>query len=49
MGAGGPGGWWALNPESRKSLILNSAASLSMDDASGSASLKYEWAAEIAE
>lgn len=48
-GAAGPGGWVAPNPDS---VIYNeggAASSIACEDASGTASLKFEFSAEICE
>ena len=47
--AGGPGGWWALNPSAIVSLPAASAGSISVDDVSQSASMTYEWSGETVE
>ena len=47
--AGGPGGWWALNPAAIVSLPAASAASISVDDVSQTASMTYEWSGESIE
>ena len=48
-GAAGPGGWVAPNPDSM--ILLEGGGGLSIDcmDVSGTASLNFEWSAEILE
>jgi len=48
-GAAGPGGWVAPNPDSVIVLEGSSAASIDGLNASGTASLKFEWSAESVE
>lgn len=48
-GATGPGGWIAPNPDSVELLEGGGAPSIDMMDVSGTASLPYEWSAEIVE
>lgn len=48
-GAAGPGGWVAPNPDSLEVLEGGSAMSLDLLNASGTASLNFEWSAETQE
>lgn len=48
-GAAGPGGWTALNPDSVLLSEGGASESISCMDASGTASLNFEWSAETVE
>ena len=48
-GAAGPGGWVAPNPDSVIPLEGSAAGSIDMFDVSGTASLSYEFSAEVVE
>lgn len=48
-GAAGPGGWVAPNPDSCVILAAGNAGSISCDDASGTASLNFEFSGELQE
>lgn len=48
-GAAGPGGWVAPNPDSLETLIAAGTDSLDAINVSATASLTFEWSAEIAE
>ncbi|HVI10220.1 MAG TPA: hypothetical protein VND65_18160 [Candidatus Binatia bacterium] len=48
-GAAGPGGWVAQNPDSLILLEGSSAGSIDAMNASGTASLNFEWSAETVE
>lgn len=48
-GAAGPGGWTAPTPDHAIGLDAGSAGSISGDDASGTASLNFEFSGQIAE
>ena len=48
-GAAGPGGWVAPNPDSVVELEGGGAASIDALNASGTASLNFEWSAETIE
>src|SRR6266446_6234586 len=48
-GAAGPGGWQAMNPDSVELLEGNGALSIDSMDVSGTASLVFEFSAEIIE
>jgi hypothetical protein len=48
-GAAGPGGWVAPNPDSTIPIEGSAAGSIDMFDVSGTASLSYEFSAEVVE
>jgi hypothetical protein len=48
-GAASPGGWWAQNPDSVELLEGGGAGSIDALNASGTASMKFEWSAEAGE
>lgn len=48
-GAAGPGGWTAPTPDHAVALDAGSAGCIAADDASGTASLNFEFSAQFAE
>lgn len=48
-GAAGPGGWVAANADCMHDMPAASAGSFALDDASGTASMNFEFSAEMAE